>query len=157
MYIVCFFERNKPVSMIHPIVRRALASDLPGIWEVRYGVTENTLPPGRISDEEVLESMQEKGCGWVVESEGRIAGFAIGITDTGNVWALFVHPDFQGQGIGHALHEEMMRWFSTQAVNPVWLTTGTTTRARAFYEAHGWINCGPSGDREIRYERPNAS
>jgi hypothetical protein len=50
--------------MSGPHLRQATAADIPGIWEVRYSVTENTLTPGRISDEEVRESIEDTGCGW---------------------------------------------------------------------------------------------
>ena len=49
------------------IVRAAVRSDMPGLWEVRYAVTENTLTPGRISDEELRRSIEEDGRGWVAE------------------------------------------------------------------------------------------
>ena len=35
---------------------------MPGLWEVRYSVTENTLTPGRISDEELLRAIEDDGC-----------------------------------------------------------------------------------------------
>lgn len=138
-----------------PTLRQATPADMPGIWEVRYSVTENTLAPGRISDEELKASLQDTGRGWVVEAEGRIDGFAIGIGLNGNVWALFVRPGAQGLGYGARLHMAMTEWFRTQPVSTLWLSTGTHTRARAFYEQHGWSCVGPSGADEVRYERPN--
>lgn len=136
-------------------LRQALVGDMPGLWEVRYAVTENTLTPGRIPDEELRASIEEAGRGWVVEQDGVILGFAIGLAETGNVWALFVRPEAQGQGIGSALHAAMIEWFATQPVPLLWLTTGTDTKARRFYEAHGWRCVGDAGKREVRYERAN--
>ena len=72
------------------ILRQAVAADIPGIWEVRYSVTENTLTPGRISDQELLEAIEDTGRGWVIEDQGRIQAFAIGNAATGNIWALFL-------------------------------------------------------------------
>ena len=40
-------------------LRQAVAADIPGIWEVRYAVTENTLTPGRISDEDVRAAIED--------------------------------------------------------------------------------------------------
>jgi GNAT superfamily N-acetyltransferase len=136
-------------------LRQAVAADLPGIWEVRYAVTENTLTPGRIGDEEVRAAIEDTGRGWVIEHAGRILGFAIGHAQTGNVWALFVHPEAQGRGYGAQLHAAMLDWFRRCPPRILWLTTGVHTRARAFYEKHGWRCVGAAGDLEVRYERDN--
>ncbi len=136
-------------------LRQAVAADIPGIWEVRYAVTENTLTPGRIGDEDVRVAIEGTGRGWVIEEAGRIVGFAIGNGDTGNVWALFVHPDAQGRGHGGRLHAAMLDWFRTRPLPTLWLTTGADTRARVFYERHGWRCVGAAGGDEVRYERDN--
>jgi len=138
------------------VIRPAVRDDLPGLWQVRYSVAENTLTPGRISDAELRQSIEESGRGWVAEEHGRIIGFAIGLL-SGNVWALFVRPDAEGRGIGSALHVEMLAWFSQQAIDRLWLSTGSGTRARCFYEARGWRYAGPYGTDEVRLERPNAT
>ncbi|MBL8309532.1 MAG: GNAT family N-acetyltransferase [Burkholderiales bacterium] len=138
-------------------MRHATAADIPGIWQVRYSVTENTLTPGRISDEAIRASIEDIGRGWVIEDAGRILAFAIGIARTGNVWALFVRPEAQGRNHGTRLHVAMIEWFRTQPIDRLWLSTGTTTKARAFYEKNGWQCVGPYGRDEVRYERPNAA
>jgi len=136
------------------VIRAALPRDISGIWEVRYSVTENTLIPGSISDEEVRRSLEEDGRGWVAEDDGRIIGFAIGLR-TGNLWALFVRPEAQGQGIGSRLHDELILWFAGQPLKVLWLSTGTTSRARSFYEVRGWKLAGSDGGDEVRLERGN--
>ena len=138
-------------------LRQAVAADIPGIWEVRYSVAENTLPPGRLSDEDVRESIEDTGRGWVIEEGGQIQAFAVGNAKTGNVWALFVKPEAQGRGHGSRLHAEMIEWFQAQAVDKLWLSTGADTKARAFYEGHGWVCVGPYGADEVKYERLNSS
>lgn len=137
-------------------IRQATRLDMPGIWEVRYSVSENTLKPGKITDEELWKSLEVDGCGWVAEERNQILGFAIGLASSGNLWALFVKPDAQGQGIGTQLHNKLLEWFSAQPVSRLWLSTGTRTRARRFYEARGWQYVGPYGDTEVRLERQNA-
>lgn len=136
-------------------LRTAVIEDLPGIWEVRYSVTENTLAPGRISDEDLRVAIEQTGRGWVVEDQTMILGFAVGNAETGNVWALFVRPEAQGRGLGTRLHEAMISWFRGQSLSSLWLSTGIDTKARQFYERNGWICTGPHGDSELRYERPN--
>lgn len=136
-------------------VRQAIATDIPAMWTVRYAVTENPLTPGRISDEEFRSEIEDSGRGFVAEVDDRIVGFAVGNARTGNVWALFVTPEAQGRGVGEALHRALLTWFRSQPPHTLWLSTGTATRARAFYEKHGWRCVGPYGDAEVRYERPN--
>ena len=138
------------------VLRQAVAADLPGIWEVRYSVNENTLAPGRITDEQVREAIEVTGQGWVIEERRMIQAFAVG-TKAGNVWALFVRPEAQGRGYGTLLHRELLSWFSTQPIAMLWLSTGTDTRARTFYEKYGWHCVGPYGESEVKYERPNAA
>ena len=154
--------RSGPVTstlgcMSEPRLRQATAADIPGIWEVRYSVTENTLTPGRITDEDVRESVEDIGRGWVIEEAGRIEAFAVGIAKTGNVWALFVRPEAQGRSHGTRLHAAMIEWFRKQPIDRLWLSTGTTTKAREFYDKNGWKCVGPYGSDEVRYERANAA
>lgn len=138
------------------VVRTAIRDDMASLWAVRYSVSENTLTRGRISDDELRRSIEEDGRGWVAEEDGHIVGFAIGLR-SGNVWALFVRPEAEGRGIGSALHEAMLEWFSGQGIARLWLSTGSNTRARRFYEARGWQYAGKCGADEVRLERPNAA
>jgi GNAT superfamily N-acetyltransferase len=140
-----------------PVVRQAVPGDLADIWRIRYAVQENTLTPGRLSDEDVLREIGSTGRGWVCEVEGVARAFAIGNAQNGNVWVLFVEPGFQGRGLGRALHDEMIGWFREQPVERLWLTTGKETRARQFYERAGWVLIGEAGEYEVRYERANKS
>jgi GNAT superfamily N-acetyltransferase len=122
------------------------------LWDVRYAVRENTLTRGYIGDEDVRREIEDTGRGWVIEESGRVVAFAIGNAHSGNIWALFVHPDAAGRGHGSRLHDTMVEWLWSQGLRSLWLTTGADTRARAFYERRGWRDMGPSGKIEIRYE-----
>ena len=93
------------------IYREAEIKDIPQIQIVRNAVKENQLSdPALVPDSDVEIYMNNRGNGWVCEIENRIAGFAIVDLVENNVWALFVHPDFEAQGIGKKLHEIMMDW-----------------------------------------------
>lgn len=135
-------------------LRPADAHDIEQLWEVRYAVRENTLTPGRISDDELLRSITDEGRGWVIEHDGRLLGFAIGLF-TGNVWALFVRPEAEGQGVGSRLHAALLAWYVEQPCDRLWLTTDADSRARVFYEARGWRAVGACGKGELRLERDN--
>lgn len=134
------------------VLRQATRDDIAPLWDVRYAVQENTLRPGLIDDEDVRREIEDTGRGWVIEEAGRIVAFAIGNAQSGNVWALFVHPDAAGRGHGSRLHDTMLDWMWSQGLRSLWLTTGAATRARAFYEQRGWRETGLTDKGEVRYE-----
>jgi GNAT superfamily N-acetyltransferase len=139
------------------MIRQATMSDAEPIWAIRYAVQENTLTPGRLTDEDLRREIEDTGRGWVLEEDGVVQAFAIGNALTGNVWALFVHPDSQGRGYGQRLHEVMVAWLREQGAPTLWLTTGQHTKATAFYERRGWQRVGVSSNGEARYELPEAT
>jgi GNAT superfamily N-acetyltransferase len=132
-------------------LRRATAADIPAMHRVRLAVRENRLSdPARITEADYLAALDELGCTWVVEVDGAIVAFAAGYR-SGNVWALFVHPDHEGRGHGKALHAALLEWFAAQGIARPWLTTAPGTRAERFYLAQGWRSCGivPGGERRL--------
>jgi len=68
-----------------------------------------------------------------------------------NIWALFVHPDYEKMGIGRKLHDMMLDWYFTQTKQTVWLGTAPSTRAENFYRTAGWAAVGMHG-KEIKFE-----
>ncbi|GAA0347562.1 hypothetical protein GCM10009092_09930 [Bowmanella denitrificans] len=62
------------------------------------------------------------------------------------VWALFVAPDFQGQGIGKALLTELVSWCHQGGVTSLRLNTEDGTRAAVFYALQGWQRGRKTGD-----------
>jgi len=139
------------------IFREARAADIPQIQFVRNAVKENQLStPGLITDQAVLDFITIRGKGWVCEAAGAILGFAIADLKEDNIWALFVHPDHAGKGIGSKLQRLMLDWYFAQGKPCVWLGTLPGTRAEAFYRASGWIENGKHGSREIRFELTKA-
>jgi GNAT superfamily N-acetyltransferase len=134
------------------LLRQATRDDIPALWDVRYTARENTLRRRVVTDEDVRREIEDTGRGWVVEQDGIIIAFAIGNWASGNVWALFVHPDFEGRGHGSRLHDTMIRWLWSQGVKTLWLTTGAKTQARKFYESKGWHDMGLIDNGDVRYE-----
>ena len=131
------------------MLRQAVFSDVSEIQRIRRSVRENRLVSTSISDRQVRESIEKTGRGWVIESEGQVVAFAIGNAANGNVWALFVHPDFEGRGFGRALQTAMLDWYFRQK-DYVWLGTAPGTRAEKFYRASGWREHGMHGN-EIKF------
>jgi GNAT superfamily N-acetyltransferase len=82
----------------------------------------------------------------------QIIGFAIADLQDSNVWALFIHPDHEGKGIGKKLHDDMMNWYFGQGKEHAWLSTSPRTRAVQFYRKAGWKETGIHGRGEIKFE-----
>lgn len=141
---------------MNTVLRQATMADADALWRVRYAVRENTLAPGRLSNEDLRREIEDTGRGWVIEVGGSIEGFAIGNAQSGNIWALFVLPEAEGRGYGSRLHDVMVSWLREQRVPLLWLTTDQTSRAAGFYESRGWKRVGILSDGQARYELPGA-
>jgi len=135
------------------IFREAQISDIPQIQFVRNAVKENRLSdPSLVPDEDVEEYITNRGKGWVCEIDKQIVGFAIADLVANNIWALFIHPDFEARGIGKKLHGMMMDWYFLQTKEKVWLGTEPNSRAEKFYRMQGWKEVGVHGKGEIKFE-----
>ena len=87
-------------------------------------------------------------------AHGEVVAFAIGNAVTGNIWALFVRPEYEGRGHGRQLHDTMVSWLWAAGLDRLWLTTEPGTRAQRFYEVAGWRLTGTTERGELRYELP---
>ncbi len=105
---------------------------------------------------------------WVVEQDGRVAGFANtgqshaadAGTETAEVHSLYLFPEAVGQGIGRALFAHTVADLRQRGFERaiLWVLE-SNQRGRAFYEAAGWAPDGTgmleewSGTplREVRY------
>jgi len=134
------------------IIREAKKEDIAQIQMVRNSVKENMLSdPNLVTDQDCEEFLTERGKGWVCEIDHRIVGFSIVDVKENNIWALFLHPDFENQGIGRMLHDVMLNWYFDQTDKNVWLGTSPSTRAEKFYRKAGWKQVGKHG-KEIKFE-----
>jgi GNAT superfamily N-acetyltransferase len=135
------------------IFREATIADVKQIQVVRNSVTENTLSdPNLVTDEDCVTFITSRGKGWVCEIDNKIVGFAIADLVDDNIWALFIHPDFEGRRIGRKLHDIMLDWYFSTGKNHVWLGTAPNTRAEGFYRKSGWNAAGMHGKNEIKFE-----
>ncbi len=135
------------------IFREANTVDIKQIQIVRNAVTENRLSnPALVTDRDCVAYLTLRGKGWVCEIDNLIVGFAIADTIDHNIWALFVHPEYEGKGIGTRLHNIMLEWYFNQTKEKVWLSTSPNTKAEKFYRKHGWYETGIYGKGEIKFE-----
>jgi GNAT superfamily N-acetyltransferase len=133
--------------------RLATVRDIDAMHAVRLAVRENALSDEqRVRPEHYQAMLQETGRGWVHEKSDKVVAFGIADRVHRNIWALFVAPGFEGQGIGAELLEAMVTWLFEQSREPVWLTTERNTRAEHFYRAAGWRAVGSATDGEMRFE-----
>jgi GNAT superfamily N-acetyltransferase len=134
-------------------IRVAAEADIPEMGRVRMSVRENRLASlSSLTPGNTERMLRGDGCGWVTEIDERVVGFAIADLSGTNVYALFIEPEFERQGIGRILHDTMMDWFFSQKVNSVWLSTDPGTRAEDFYRKAGWTATGEEANGEIRFE-----
>ena len=135
------------------IYREATIRDIAQIQFVRNAVKENMLSdPALVPDKDVEEYITKRGKGWVCEVDEKIVGFSIVDLVDKNVWALFVHPDFEAMGVGKKLHQVMMDWYFIQTKEKIWLGTEPKSRAETFYRMQGWKEVGIHGKGEIKFE-----
>lgn len=135
------------------ILRQAYTTDITELHRVRMAVKENVLNnPALVTQQDYEIFLTTADRGWLCEVEGRVAGFAIVDKEGHNVWALFIHPDHEAQGIGKRLQQEMLQWYFAQTDHTLWLSTGPGTRAKEFYRRTGWKETGMTTGGETRFE-----
>ena len=135
------------------IYREAEITDITQMQFVRNSVKENMLSdPALVPDKDYVEYMTKRGKAWVCERDKTIVGFAMVDLIENNVWALFVHPDFEAMGIGKKLHQVMIDWYFVHTKEKIWLGTAPHSRAEKFYRMQGWKEVGVHGKGEIKFE-----
>jgi GNAT superfamily N-acetyltransferase len=134
-------------------IREADITDIKALHDIRMAVRENVLHnPALVTREDYQRFLSTEGKGWLIEAGDRVAGFAIVDMPNHNVWALFVHPHFEGLGVGKALMEALLEWYFAQTDETLWLSTGPATRAEEFYHRTGWAETGVTKGGETRFE-----
>jgi uncharacterized membrane protein len=63
-----------------------------------------------------------------------VVAFAVANATSGNIWALFVHPDHERRGYGRLLHDTMVSWLWATGLERLLLTTEPGTRAHMTLE-----------------------
>jgi GNAT superfamily N-acetyltransferase len=94
--------------------------------------------------------LEELGRGWVAEGSQKIVGFCYADKEDASIWALFVSPGHEGQGIGQSLLKTAVDWLFDMGHQTVHLSTGANTRADRFYAAEGWMRV-PASATDIGY------
>ncbi|HMT07747.1 MAG TPA: GNAT family N-acetyltransferase [Pyrinomonadaceae bacterium] len=136
------------------VIREATAADIPVIFDIRLSVKENILTnTNAVTPEVCREYLETNGNGWIAEIDGVAAGFSIASSKNNSIWALFVRPEFESQGIGKALLNQAVAWLFTNGATEITLSTGAGTSADEFYQRQGWHRGETDDDGEVRFTR----
>lgn len=136
-------------------LRPATAADIPAIFAIRLAVRENAmteaaLAANGVTPAAIADMLATTAAGWIA---GAAQGFAIADAEDGSLFALFVHPDHEGRGLGRALLRRAESWLASQGWREAWLFTGAdrALRAQGFYRAQGWQAAGwaPAGEERL--------
>lgn len=140
------------------IIRQAEQGDAEAVFAIRLAVRENRLTEAQLAARGITRSAYRRwladGTGvWVADHDDTVVGFAIALPKEATIWALFVHPDFEGQGIGRSLLEVAENWLFARGCEEIWLTTDGDMRNRAhgFYERMGWYLTGDDEHGQVSY------
>ena len=107
--------------------------------KIRLSVSENTLSdPARITEQMYEDYLAYLGRGWVAEVGGEVVAFCYADRENSSIWALFVFPEYEGQGLAKRLLKLAVDWLFELGRDSVQLSTSANTRADRFYAAQGW-------------------
>lgn len=132
-------------------IRDATIDDVPELERIRGLVRENRLSTP-IPRERLLAAIETRGRCWVAISGKKIVGFSAADLQDSCIWALFLLPHWEGQGLGRALLERAVEWLAQRGCSTIWLNTAAGTRAEGFYEHLGWKRAGFTDKGEVRFE-----
>ncbi|RXK33900.1 GCN5 family acetyltransferase [Arsenophonus endosymbiont of Bemisia tabaci Asia II 3] len=138
-------------------VRLANVNDIASLFAIRTSVQENHLSKKQLIDKGVTpdalrDILSASPCAWIAEIAGNPIGFSMMDMEQGSIFALFVRPEFAGQGFGKILLTKA-ETFLFQQYKKIWLTTDAASRACGFYQKLGWLPVENLQNGEIRLEK----
>lgn len=134
-----------------PILHRATEADIPEMHRIRLSVRENRVSdPARLTEADYRPFIADQGETWHARIDGKIAGFGTLDESDQSIWALFVHPDFEGMGLGKLLLAKLVDRARESQMGTINLVTTPGTRAEAFYLRCGWEPAGVAESGECR-------
>jgi GNAT superfamily N-acetyltransferase len=118
-------------------------------------VTENVLSdPSRVSGQMYEDYLERAGRGWVAEIGGAIGAlivtFCYADKNDGSIWALFVEPGHEGQGLAKHLPGMAVHGLFGLGHSTIRLDTTADTRADRFYRMQGWER-KPVSETKVAY------
>lgn len=137
------------------IFRQARHSDIDAMSEIRLAVTENVLSdPSRVTRQMYQDYLEKDGRGWVAGVDGMVVAFSYADKNDASIWALFVSPQHERQGMATGLLKLAVSWLFGLGYQRVKLSTGRDTRADRFYAGQGWRRASVNA-KDVEYVLEN--
>ncbi|MBY5920726.1 GNAT family N-acetyltransferase [Ferrimonas balearica] len=118
-------------------LRRAGLTDIASLQAIRHRVTEYPADRDR-PDTLYARYLSRTGRGWLGGDRQGDKGFVIVSLSDAAIWALYVDPVSQGQGLGRILLQQGCRYLFWRGAREVHLQTDANTAAMGFYQHLGW-------------------
>lgn len=112
-------------------------------WNLEYGATADELERAVTNSQFIVAAYDE----WKVIGFGRV------LTDGvlhAMIYAMIVHPDYQGKGIGSQILKMLIQWCSERNIRDIQLFCARGKRS--FYEKNGFI-ARPEDAPGMQYRR----
>ncbi len=126
----------------HVRLRDAYLEDLPNIVALDHTAF---VPPWQMSTEELRQALRIAASATIATLDNRVVGYQISTRHhtSGHLARLAVAPDVQGQRIGAALLDDLIRRFSRRGVRTITVNTQRTNiHSQRLYERYGFHRNG---------------
>ncbi len=134
-------------------IRVATRADDDQIYRIRHAGDENTLEgETAIEVAQVYPWFIAEGLIFIGEDRGRVVGFSAADTRDGSIWALFIDPTAERQGVGTALLAHALDHLRQSGFERAALSTDARSYAAGFYQRRGWRISGQKNAVEIILE-----
>ncbi|WP_438868391.1 GNAT family N-acetyltransferase [Pseudomonas sp. L1(2025)] len=144
------------------LIRLATLADIDTLFTIRTAVVQNHLSREQmaglgITPQVLADSIREAPCVWLAEVEGEPAAFSMVNFDSGEVFAMFVLPAYEGRGLGRQLMAVAEAALFEHHQTLYLITDGRDeVRANGFYQRLGWMQVGRVDGDDVRYEKSRA-
>lgn len=141
------------------LIRVATPDDIDTLFAIRTSVVQNHLSREQmtalgITPQVLADSIRAAPCVWIAEVEGRPAAFSMVDRAAGEVFAMFVQPGYEGQGLGRRLMAVAEAALFEQHERLFLITDGRDEiRPNGFYQRLGWSMVDRLEGDDVRYEK----
>ena len=139
------------------VIREIIKSDIDEVLAVRTSTIENSFSLNDLADigitkQSVSDWLDGSVRGWLCEIPGKIVGFTMGDSITGEILVIAIHPEYEKLGIGKVLMTHVQNWLWSFGHKSLWLWSNPddSIRAHGFYRKLGWE---PTGETRENNEK----